>query len=244
MGTTVSEIRGKIGGIVFSRNKGGAYIRKNTKPTGATSPLASAVRNVFGSVSRAWSQIADDERVLWNEYAPLFSNLNVFGDNQPLTGKALFQKLTTNWKIAGWAGQPRPSIPTNVPAIIADHLTASYAMATSVSSVRLTVALPDFDIDPEDAIVIDASPLLSNGTSNANNALKQIGVYSYDQISYGVLDLTANYTAKFGTLGQASDLPGQYQIFVRMSVIDNVTGQRSTYQIVKAIVNVIPIPAP
>ncbi len=64
------EMRGSLGGISFSRNKGGQYVRLRVKPTDPSSEAQMLMRVAMNNVSRLWSQsLTEQQREAWREYA-------------------------------------------------------------------------------------------------------------------------------------------------------------------------------
>ena len=50
----VSEMRGKLNGSVFSKNRGGAYIRTKVTPVNPQSLAQGLVRATLTNLSQAW----------------------------------------------------------------------------------------------------------------------------------------------------------------------------------------------
>ena len=69
LGNPVGEIRGKLGGAVFSRNKSGAIVRQYVVGTNRNSQRQHDVRQSFGAVSKAFSGLTPAEKAEWNLFA-------------------------------------------------------------------------------------------------------------------------------------------------------------------------------
>jgi len=69
LGNPYGEIRGKVGGSVFSRNKGGAIMRVYAKPTNANSQSQRNQRNNFRSMSGTWNALTAVQRQMWESFA-------------------------------------------------------------------------------------------------------------------------------------------------------------------------------
>lgn len=78
-GGAFGEMRGKLGGMVFARNKGGAYARSYVKPVDPATIAQINARSKFGSASSTYHALSDGNKVLWNEFASSIFN--------PKTGK-------------------------------------------------------------------------------------------------------------------------------------------------------------
>jgi hypothetical protein len=65
----LGDLSGKVAGNVFSRNKGGAYMRGFVKPTNPKTKAQSAVRAGFAAAAAAWSMLDEPTRSQWNSFA-------------------------------------------------------------------------------------------------------------------------------------------------------------------------------
>jgi hypothetical protein len=64
-----ASLTGKLGGQVYSRNKGGAYVRAYVKPTNPRTNQQLLVRSGFSDASKAWYGLLATEQGGWNGYA-------------------------------------------------------------------------------------------------------------------------------------------------------------------------------
>jgi len=69
LGNPFGDMRGKLGGTVFSRNKSGAIIRAYVKNTDRKSDSQVDRRSRFGNVASLWSSIPASTKSNWNQYA-------------------------------------------------------------------------------------------------------------------------------------------------------------------------------
>lgn len=98
----IADIRGKVGGTVFQRNKSGAFIRTLRKPTKSTSSWSLLQRTNVAYYSRAWRSLSTSDQDLWNSVAIQFPQTNRIGDTIFLSGYQLFQKVNQNLEVAGY----------------------------------------------------------------------------------------------------------------------------------------------
>lgn len=63
------ELSGKLGGSVYARNKGGAYVRIFTIPINPRSQGQLAVRNGWASAVTAYHALSDSQKANWNYFA-------------------------------------------------------------------------------------------------------------------------------------------------------------------------------
>lgn len=67
--STFGELSGKLGGMVFSRNAGGAYVRAGVKGTNPQTQSQLSARNAFASVSTLFRSLSSAEKTQWQEFA-------------------------------------------------------------------------------------------------------------------------------------------------------------------------------
>ena len=72
---TAGIFSGKLGGLIFSHNKGGRYVRVMGIPTNPNSARQQEVRGALATQSAAWEGLTDAERSTWETWA----------QNNPLT---------------------------------------------------------------------------------------------------------------------------------------------------------------
>ena len=72
------EASGRLGGMVFSRNKGGAYVRKFVTPTNPSTAKQRAVRERFAQRTHEFRTLPPATKAMWLEYSNTYFN--------PLTG--------------------------------------------------------------------------------------------------------------------------------------------------------------
>lgn len=91
LGPIVSNVSGKVGGVVFSRNRGGAYAKTFTVPTQPNTPRQIAARGALALAARRWvSTITNAQRETWENYAASTPVINRLGDERFLTGQQFF----------------------------------------------------------------------------------------------------------------------------------------------------------
>jgi hypothetical protein len=92
LGSIVSDIRGVIGGTVFSRNAGGSYAKQRTVPTNPNSNAQQKVRSIMGSVYAAWAALSAAVRADWEVYARAVSLVNRLGDAINVSGFNMYAR--------------------------------------------------------------------------------------------------------------------------------------------------------
>ena len=87
LGPAIADIRGSIGGTVFSRNKGGAYIKSRVVPVNPNSPRQDIVRSAMAFLTDYWANtLTAANRTAWGLYASSVTVLNRLGEAINLSG--------------------------------------------------------------------------------------------------------------------------------------------------------------
>lgn len=217
-GAIVVDGSGKLGGHVFSKNRGGNYLRTKTTPTNPQTPAQTAVRSIFAALSSAWSGLDQAERQSWEDRSAEYARTNIFGDLKNPNGKALFQRLNQNLMLAGEA------------ALDVCPQSASVVSAV-VISVNLKTGAPGSDIIlgndlTGSKVIIWASGPVSPGTTFVKNKLRVLE-YS-DGTALNNVSFDASYTAKYGT-----PVAGEV-VFIAIQTM-NANGQKSPRQVFRAV---------
>lgn len=210
----VDNISGKLNGTVFSRNKGGHYMRSKSKPTNPRTPAQMAVRASFGAISQLWRGLTEAQRAAWQAAAADFPYQNKLGDSKELSGFALHQKLNRNLQLVGSSALSTPPAPAIVPA------PTNFSVSASLAAEFTATAAFSAETLPESYVLVSATPPLSAGVSNFENRLRQITSTKQSAFETGE-NLLSSYAARFGTPAVGS------KIGFRIHVVNVSTGQDS-----------------
>lgn len=209
----VADMRNKLNGSVFARNRGGAYVRTKVTPLNPQSVAQVAARNLLTGLAQGFRSLSQPQITAWNEAVSQWQTTDIFGDLVSPTGLALYVRLNANITNAG--GTPISSPPAPVGA---DSLTTLELTATVTGDV--------FDIDFTPAAVpanhtmyIESTTMLSPGINNANSRFRFIGTAGAAATS--PFDAYGFQSAKFGSL-----VAGQ-KAYVRCKFINKITGEVS-----------------
>jgi len=69
LGTTVVGIRGTVGGITFSQNKGGPHCKVFARGPVSRTPFQSEARGYMAQWSNMWRELSGGEQTDWNSFA-------------------------------------------------------------------------------------------------------------------------------------------------------------------------------
>jgi hypothetical protein len=221
-GAIVTEGRGKIGGHVFSKNRGGAYMRTKVTPVNPRTASQSLVRSRFGDLSTAWRSLTQAQRDAWNGIVAQYSSTDIFGDLKNPSGLALYQRINNNLAKIGVSAISTPLAPAAVATVIAGVLTATTGV--QLLSLALSGAVP-----AGVKVVVRATAPMSAGKNFVKSEFRQIGTFAAAQAS--PLVLTAMYTTKFGGVGAVGT-----KVFVQLEFVSITTGLTSGVQTVSQVV--------
>lgn len=214
-GQGVTDGRGKQGGAVFSRNRGGAYIRNKVTPSNPKSASQTLQRNQLANYSQGWRGLTDAQRNEWNAAAPNFPYTDQFGDTYILSGQNLYIALNTSLIRAGGTAITAPPTAGSVSA--PTTMTVTMAKGTPAASVAFTVS----PVPANTGWNLYATTGMSAGRSFVSSQLRYIAtIPAAGTTPYNAL--TA-YTTKFGVVPSA----GQ-KVFWQIVPVNLTTGQQGT----------------
>lgn len=219
-GMMMTDASGKLGGHVFSKNRGGSYIRTKVTPSNPQSSAQMNVRGIFASISSGWSSLTESARNSYRNFVADYAKTDIFGDLRNPSGKSLYQRLNQNLAISGQTLLAQCVAPSEVP------------FANMVSAI-CSIAGTSFDIDTAgdttgSKVVVWATPSLSQGKKFVKNSLRQISVVNGAAALNA--DIFTDYVAKFGTPVVGAN------VYIGVRVI-NANGQASPLEVVKATIN-------
>jgi hypothetical protein len=86
-GPLVSDVRGRVGDVVFERNAGGLYVRAKGTVTQEVTEARTAAKAAFSACSSAWSgSLTSVERAAWEVFASRFPDVDRWGRPKYRTG--------------------------------------------------------------------------------------------------------------------------------------------------------------
>lgn len=213
-GAIVVDGRGKAGGHVFSKNRGGAYMRTKVTPSNPQTNAQQSTRASLTRFAQGFRSLTAIQIAAWNAAVESFKSTNIFGDIKNPSGINLYVRLNTLIVIAGGSVLTSPPLPTAVSALTA--LSATAAAGTPAFSV---VFAPT-PVPTGHTLVIEASRQSSPGVSAFKG--KNVVITTEAAAATSPADILTAYTAKYGTL-----VAGQ-KIAVSAYFINKTTGLKGT----------------
>jgi len=133
-GTLISEASGSVGGLTFSHNRGGQYIRARAVPVNGNTSYQQAVRGWFTTAVGAWTQtLTQANRDAWAAYADAVMIPDSLGEPRKLPPLAMFVRSMVSRAQAGQAIVPVGPAELELPTF--SNPTFSFAVATQKVSV-------------------------------------------------------------------------------------------------------------
>jgi hypothetical protein len=157
---------GKVGGVVFSHNRFGYYLRGLVIPTNPSSPLQQLRRNTVSSLANHWyNTLTAAQRDAWSTYAANVPVLNRVGQTIYLTGM--------NWFTGNNALRALDAI--NLPRVddapVVFNLSAftvnAYSISEATQQISVDYGIGDNWEDDEGAMLVFATRP-QNGSVNFN----------------------------------------------------------------------------
>jgi len=204
------DLRGKLNGSVFSKNKGGAYVRTKVTPVNPQTTSQQNARNRLGTQSQAWRGLTEVQRQSWIDAAPNFPYNDIYGNSKQLSGFQLYVKLNTNLALIGEAAITTAPAPVAIPALALTSVTADDS-ANTVIIAGTTPVPADF------AMVVMATPNVSPGKTFVKNLFRFTSAEPAAATS--PFDVSAEWTALFG-----DPVVGE-KVFVKCFYVSTLTGQ-------------------
>lgn len=216
----ISEARGAVGDIVFSRNTYGAYVRDRVTPANPDSIQQQLFRGRFATVVAAWSSLSDNQRKEWRGVAPHWSRKNIFGDHSQLSGYGLFMRLNLNVYNLTLATlthppEPVPPDPISISSLVLDNGANSYV-------ITLASAVAD-----NTRVQLRASSSLNLGVNFVKSEYRYIAVIQNTD--------TYSFKNKYAYVFGGSAITGK-RVFIAANSVNIATGITLPPQIISAIV--------
>jgi hypothetical protein len=211
-GAIVSEISGKIGATIYSRNRGGNIIRNRRTPINRRSVGQSTRRQGLGNLASAWRGLTQTQRNSWNNATGNFPYQNTLGETKFLSGEQLYIQFNQNLLLIGSA------VVATAPAPFAFAVFTIALTATAVPALSLAFT-PD-PLTADNNLAVYATPNLSPGINAPNRSAFRY-LETIAPAAASPANILASYQALFG------DPVATQKIFVEVRPVA-ATGQGGT----------------
>lgn len=163
----VADVRGKVGGNIFARNRGGAYVKATATPTNPGSSKQSAARGIFATLMTEWRALSNANKSAWNSAS--YTGVNRVGDTIKYTGSVLYAKCNA---LLINAGLPQIDNPPASPISLTESWVdqkdqvAATAGDGELTAAPLTINVPGDAFKTDEYLHIMVSKPLSTGISS------------------------------------------------------------------------------
>lgn len=136
-GVAISDARGSVGGVTFSRNRSGLLMRDRIKPVDPNTPAQAAARDRVRDLQFAWLEtLTATQRTSYQALADSVAGTNALGDKIRLTAINHFIQINSLRLAAGEAiltTAPAPPAGTQIPTLVFTGTTAAGLKITSIT---------------------------------------------------------------------------------------------------------------
>lgn len=216
-GMVVVDMRGKLGGHVFTKARSGNTVRTKVTPSNPRTPDQQAVRARLGALSSSWSNLTEAQRLTWQNGVQAWTKKNIFAQDVIPSGKNLFVKLNTNLLNIGGAQIQICPVPSEMPALVVAMTDETAAAAT----ISITGG------SSNETVILRATAPQAVGLYNPTGRFRQIAS-DFEAIN-PPRAIGAAYAPKFGAI------PAGSKIFLEVIAINMDTGTPSVPYIVSFI---------
>jgi len=213
-GPLAGQLSGRVGGIVFSRNRGGDYVRNGPSPINPQTAYQTAVRNALGLASAGWDGLTDAQRVAWVAWAQSNPVQNRIGESIRLQGNAAFVALNSRLAYEGTAIVATP------PSVNAPDPLLSITGSFDVGAGNFQLAYTATPLGAGLKLWVLGCLLSSPAVTFVKNKLRHF--YTGAAATASPVDLQASFSARFG-----APVVGNKVVFVA-GVLDGTNGQLSS----------------
>lgn len=210
----ISEIRGSVGDVVFSRNKYRAYTKARTIPTNPDTPPQQAVRGYFRDAAQIWQLLSPENHLAWNQIAADYNTHSRLGSAKKMTGFNAWmrQYYYVQLGVAYYSEEPLLGQP------IPDFTNTNFF--ASITAISLTGDL----LPPSNGlgVLLFLSPPVSKGITSVNSTLFKLLGQTLTPGTSLSFDLLTSYQLIYNI--NINDYENE-QIFWKMKFIDVNTGE-------------------
>ena len=214
-GAIATDARGKIAGVVYSKNAAGAYIRQKVSPTQSLTTRRGLVRARMTNLAKYWSATLTPAQILaWNAFSKNNPVTDVFGRTQTLSGIQTFCRL--NAQILNVSGTQID----DPPASLTIEGITSITITSDASTPTLSLAFGPSPLAANVMLNVFATQQLPSGRTFTKSFMRWI--FSSAAAAATPSNILAAYTGKFGAL------VGGTKIGFLVNVVDSTTGAATT----------------
>jgi len=189
----VGDARNKVGGVVFTKVRFGAMLRRKVSPVQPRTSRQTTVRALMTLLAKRWGgTLTATQRAGWESLAASYPRTDVFGNSYILTGLQMYCSLNRNLQLIG------VTIIDDAPSTLTVGSPGSITVAVVSGATPSFNVTPATDPDTGEVPVVFAVRPLSPGRKFFSSLLRY--VFQDTAATAGPFDIHTEYSAKFGAL--------------------------------------------
>lgn len=188
-GQIISEARGKVAGMVFSKNRSGSFIRTKATPIQPRTIHTQRLRSNLSAAAKAWQGFSDTVRAEFTAHADEALIRNSLGDKVRISGFNFYIALCRN------AFLITSPLPVTYPGSTQPGAVTSFSAACSYVPDKILLTFAP-EIPTTDSWVIYATRPMSLGRKPSSSDFRFIGFMEHTETS--PFDITTYYVNKYG----------------------------------------------
>lgn len=222
-GAGVSEMRGKEGGVIYSRNAFGSYIKTKVSPVNPQTSKQQVERGLMGNLASTWSTLSGAGKGAWDNLGAQVTRVNRFGDSTIYTGFALFMRLNRNLSTLGISAiTTAPTPPTLTPVQIT-------SLAASVGGGTINLGISPTSPGAAIYLVVYCTNNIVTGRRFVKNFYRLIHTAANPAAS--PVNLNTSFAAYFPAGMQLGA-----SLFVKAKYVDSATGFDTTPDVASCVI--------
>ena len=195
-GGGVTGIRGTVGGLIFSANQSGPYIKSWARSTNPKTIAQSAQRGYVSEMPALWRSLTAVQQAAWDTWAalPAQALTNSLGQTYYISGWLWFEKLNTRLRNAGLALQM--TAPANPRPASVSCNSVDYSEIIGGFRCRIYFTAGVFG---SNSAVVFMRPFASSGRQVCVSGLDMMGVQNSINPAATWFDYHLGHALRFGT---------------------------------------------
>ncbi len=226
LGPLAGQASGRLGSVVASRNRAGAYFRNGSIPVTSTTPFALAAKSRLAQVSQAWQLLTEAQRAAWAQWAQTNPSKNRLGQAITLTGHAAYVGINSRILLMEQSLLDAP------PILPAPAPLNTMVLSADIGSGTFDLTITPTPLGATEKIMLRAAYADSPGVNYISNSLRFCGFTAAAAAS--PVDIQSEIEARIGAAVEGMTL------HVWAAVADTATGQISQWVRDRALVTDTP----
>ena len=214
-GAIISEIRGSIANVTYSRSRAGAISKQKLIQTNPNSPAQQAIRALQAAAVAAWQALPQLDQDLWIAFSSTQNSRPRIDGTHKLAGYTSFIRFYIIRNQYGLSGNPIPA-----PQLPLGNY-SSFQFDVTASQIRLLITSNNINNDIR--VISRLTGPLSPGISSVNQSL--LTIYDSQAAPNGtlIINLLPAWIARWGALTLSDGM----KIFARLDIVNRLTAQKS-----------------